>query len=211
MLMWIHTPLYFPQTYRWQQLSTNKYVGSQILYEITHLLCFTDFCFSFLLPPFKAVGALNLQTSEPVFWAFQGSFSLGLLCWIWFLLKINKSMLYLLLKENYCFSFRVVLQSQFARMTLNSLALSEIHVIQVVRVITANDEVVFVSLGLCLSMDYNRLRRMCREVACSRSCVWGGIQTWQSFRNGALNSRDQIFWAYVNTVIKIGSGTATHS
>lgn len=118
----------FAIKYRWQQLSINKCVeGTEScrqpkFHKITHLLCFRDFCFSFLyLLPRKSVGPLSSETSEPVFWAFQGPLLLKLFCWIWFLLQINKSTVYLLLKENYRFGFLIVLQSQVTCATLNSL------------------------------------------------------------------------------------------
>lgn len=54
---------------------------------------------------------------------------LRLFCWIWFLLKINKSPIYLVLKENYHFSFLIILQSQVTCVTLNSLGRSVMHII----------------------------------------------------------------------------------
>lgn len=91
-----------------------------------------------------------------------------------FFWKINKSMVYLLLKENYCFTFHMVLQSLFTTcVTLNSLG-------RAVRRMSFNSRVllqqmmqcVFVWVGLCLSVDYKvgKQERIWRETARSLSC-----------------------------------------
>lgn len=116
-------------------------------YTISGLLCFCNFCFSLLyLLPHKSVGPLgDIWTS--VLGPSRTTLIQSLLL-DWISLKINKSTVYLLLQENYCFIFLITLQSLFTRVTLNSFGQQLEHAIPLPCVITACDEVCVCLSGL---------------------------------------------------------------
>lgn len=140
-------------------------------YKITLLFCFCHFCFSFLhLVLHQSVGPLSSETSEPTFWAFQRPLLFRLFCWISFILKINTSTLYLLLKEDYHFTFLIILQSQVAHVTLNCLGRqSDAYHSTGMCYYIIMMKCVFLLGSLCLSVDYSNIKAQ-RNVEGASQC-----------------------------------------